>query len=95
MSIESKIDHYAALVRTKISHLSMRLLGLEDAQIAAALVQEIQPIVDALGTYVPEYCLPDLCTGELPTFPVPEFNPNSPPPYSSIPDVPLPPKAPK
>lgn len=94
MSLTSQIDRVYTLVAQKINDLRNRLDMLEHADTIKDHLVSIGDELDKLGCCTPKYCLPDLCAGELPEFPVPPIEELAPREFPEIPDIPLPPKAP-
>ena len=94
MSLTSQIDRVYILVAQKIDDLRNRLDMLEHADAIKDHLVSIESELDKLGCCTPKYCLPDLCSGELPEFPVPPIEELVPREFPEIPDIPLPPKAP-
>lgn len=94
MSLTPQINRLYTLVCQKITDLSNCLDMLEDRDAIKDHLVSIESELDKLGCCTPKYCLPDLCTGELPEFPVPPIEELAPREFPEIPDIPLPPKAP-
>ncbi len=93
MSLTSQIDRLYTLVVQKITNLRNRLNMLEDKNAIKDHLVSVESELDKLGCCTPKYCLPELCVGELPEFPVPPIDELPPREFPEIPDIPLPPKA--
>lgn len=94
MSLVPQINRVHILVTQKIDDLRNRLDMLEYANAIKNHLVSIESELDKLGCCTPKYCLPELCVGELPKFPVPPIGGSAPREFPVIPDIPLPPKAP-
>ncbi len=94
MSLTSQIDRVYILVAQKINDLRNRLDILEDGDAIKDHLVSVESELDKLGCCTPQYCLPDLCSGELPKYPVLPIEALPLPEFPQVEEVPLPPKAP-
>lgn len=69
MSTASEIQKYIVLITHKIENLQSRLAALDLNAEAQEAVTQILPIVEQLRNYIPQYCLPEFVTEDVPEFP--------------------------
>ena len=71
MSVDRKIQNLLNTINYKITDIQTRLDALDANSEVDQLMPTVLAAVGELGCCPLKYCLPELCVGELPEFPVP------------------------